>query len=411
MQQTDDRSGELRYLINQRTNDIKALEDEISQYQSQLKTIAGQKRSLQNDLKSLDITRKKLAADLSVTENKISLNTYKLEQLSIGIKDKSDRIESNKTAVAQGLRTINNYDQTSFTEEMLSGKSFSDVWSDVETIQKLQNTLHSRIVLLASVKTDLEGQQTEATKIQQQLTTLKKQLSDQKKAVEYNTAQKNKLLATTKNNETSYNKLLQEKIAKRDAFEKELLGFESELKLIIDPSSYPTAGSSVLSWPVDDVYITQYFGNTAFARANPQAYNGQGHNGIDLRASIGTPIKAALDGMVLGTGDTDVVCPGGSYGKWVVIKHPNGLSTLYAHLSVISINQGAAVSTGSVIGYSGSTGYATGPHLHFTLYATQGLEIIDRKSRVCGGTYHLPVADLKAYLNPISYLPPIPKNL
>ncbi|OHA26330.1 MAG: hypothetical protein A3C06_04800 [Candidatus Taylorbacteria bacterium RIFCSPHIGHO2_02_FULL_46_13] len=403
--QTPDRGNELRDLIDQRTTVIKALEDEIGQYQSQLKTIAGQKQSLQGELKTLDITRKKLTADLAVTENKISLNNYKLEELSIGIKDKSDRIGTNRAAIALGLRTINNYDQVSFVENILSGKDLSDIWDDIESIQNLQNVLRGRITLLASVKTDLEDQQIEATQIKQKLASLKQQQGDQKKAVEYNTSQKNKLLAATKNSETTYNKLLQEKIAKRDAFERELLSFESELKLLIDPSSYPTAQRGILSWPLDDVYVTQYFGDTAFARANPQAYNGHGHNGIDLRASIGTPVKAALDGVILGAGDTDTVCPGSSYGKWVVIKHPNGLSTLYAHLSVISVSEGVAVSAGSVIGYSGVTGYATGPHLHFTVYATQGLEILDRKSRICGGTYHMPIADLKAYLNPISYLP------
>jgi len=103
------------------------------------------------------------------------------------------------------------------------------------------------------------------------------------------------------------------------------------------------------------------------------------------------------------------VCPGASYGKWVLVRHTNGLSTLYAHLSVISVSVGDQISGSSVIGYSGNTGYSTGPHLHFTVYATQGVEIMDRKSRVCGGIYTMPIADLRAYLNPLSYLPKLPQ--
>ncbi len=108
--------------------------------------------------------------------------------------------------------------------------------------------------------------------------------------------------------------------------------------------------------------------------------------------------------MVRGVGDTDLVCRGASYGKWILVEHPNGLSTLYAHLSLIKVSTGQQVLLGEIIGYSGNTGYSTGPHLHFTVYATQGVQIAQRKSAVCGGSYTMPIADLKAYLNPMSYL-------
>src|SRR5205814_429469 len=104
---------------------------------------------------------------------------------------------------------------------------------------------------------------------------------------------------------------------------------------------------------VDSVRITQNFGNTSFATQNPQIYNGHGHNGIDLAASPGTKLKSAATGVVLGTGNTDLTCSGASYGKWVLIKHTNGLATLYAHLSVISVSTGDSVARGQAIGYSG----------------------------------------------------------
>ena len=172
----------------------------------------------------------------------------------------------------------------------------------------------------------------------------------------------------------------------------------------IDPTSLPKTGKGVLRWPLSTVKITQYFGNTPFASANPQVYNGGGHNGIDLRAAPGTPVKSAASGTVVGTGDTDKQCRGVSYGRWVLIRHNNGLSTLYAHLSLISVSGGMEIQTGDLVGYSGNTGYSTGPHLHFAVYATQAVQIMNKRSRVCGTNLTLPVSSTNGYLNPLSYL-------
>ena len=148
--------------------------------------------------------------------------------------------------------------------------------------------------------------------------------------------------------------------------------------------------------------ITQYFGNTAFAKSG--AYNGSGHNGVDFGTPVGTKLKATLGGTVIGTGDTDVTCAGASYGKWILIQHNNGLASLYAHLSLIKVSKNDVVSTGDLIGYTGNTGYSTGPHLHLTVFATAAVKVESRPSRACGGrSYTMPVAALNAYLNPMDY--------
>jgi murein DD-endopeptidase MepM/ murein hydrolase activator NlpD len=91
------------------------------------------------------------------------------------------------------------------------------------------------------------------------------------------------------------------------------------------------------------------------------------------------------------------------YGKWILIQHPNGLATLYAHLSDISVQKGGTVFTGQVIGFAGDTGYATGPHLHFTVYIA---EAVSFKQYTCWNktVVTIPVAPPNAYLNPLSYL-------
>ncbi|HEY6021423.1 MAG TPA: M23 family metallopeptidase, partial [Candidatus Paceibacterota bacterium] len=200
--------------------------------------------------------------------------------------------------------------------------------------------------------------------------------------------------------------LIAEKQKQEAKFEQDLLDYQASLGLSVAAGSLPSSKPGVLNWPLKSVRITQYFGNTDFATKNPQIYSGHGHTGVDFAASPGTPILAALDGVVLGTGNTDLTCPNASFGKWVFIKHGNGLSTLYAHLSAFNVTSGQRVSTGDVVGYSGSTGYATGPHLHFGVYASSGSEISSFPSSSCKGhTYTMPVGDISAYLNPLSYLP------
>jgi murein DD-endopeptidase MepM/ murein hydrolase activator NlpD len=277
-------------------------------------------------------------------------------------------------------------------------------WDTLRQNEILTAAIGTRLGELKDAKASLLNDKNVAESKRKDLTNLNKQLSGQKSAAESALAQKTSLLKQTKNKESEYQKLLKEQKAKKEAFEKELLDFESQLNFAIDPNSLPAVGTGVLHWPLSPVKITQYFGNTAFAAANPQVYNGNGHNGVDFAAPVGTPIKSAQSGVVKGTGNTDSACPGASYGKWVLVEHFNGLSSLYAHLSAISVKTGDSVAGGDTLGLSGNTGYTTGPHLHFTVYATQGVRIMSRPSRVCGATYTMPFADLKAYLNPLSYL-------
>jgi murein DD-endopeptidase MepM/ murein hydrolase activator NlpD len=86
------------------------------------------------------------------------------------------------------------------------------------------------------------------------------------------------------------------------------------------------------------------------------------HAALDLAAPTGTPIKAAMDGRVVTLGFNSV------YGKYIIMNHGNGFQTLYAHMNATSVGQGAYIQQGAKIGEVGSTGYSTGPHLHFAVF-------------------------------------------
>ncbi|MDB5187895.1 MAG: peptidase family protein [Candidatus Kaiserbacteria bacterium] len=89
-----------------------------------------------------------------------------------------------------------------------------------------------------------------------------------------------------------------------------------------------------------------------------------GYNGVDMGAPAGTSVMAAAAGTVIVARDSGY---NGGYGNYIVISHDNGSQTLYAHLSRVSVSQGASVEQGQVIGTVGQTGWATGPHLHFEI--------------------------------------------
>jgi murein DD-endopeptidase MepM/ murein hydrolase activator NlpD len=291
---------------------------------------------------------------------------------------------------------------------LLGGGTLSSFFDAATTLETVRIDLQSHIQDLSGLKNNLENNKDIAEGKRKELANLNTSLTQQNQSLTIARSEQNKLLAQTKNQESVYQAQISQKKALEAKFESDLLNYENQLNLIVNPGSFAKPGTGVLQWPVASPYITQYFGNTPFATANAQVYGGKGHNAIDLRASPGTPIMAARAGTVRGTGNTDITCPGASYGKWIFIDHDNGLSTLYAHLSTYIVSKGDRVSAGQVIGYSDTTGYATGPHLHFGVYASSGSEIATFPSKSCAGkNYTMPVADVSAYLNPLSYLPAI----
>lgn len=116
-------------------------------------------------------------------------------------------------------------------------------------------------------------------------------------------------------------------------------------------------GEGGMMWPTDSQSITSYFGG----RDSPGGIGSTNHMGIDIGASEGTPIYAAMPGTVTTAGWY------GGYGNAVIIDHGGGMQTLYGHMSAVGTSPGMNVMPGQVIGFVGSTGNSTGPHLHFSV--------------------------------------------
>ena len=122
-------------------------------------------------------------------------------------------------------------------------------------------------------------------------------------------------------------------------------------------SFVPTAGKG-FQWPIAGVKVGQGVG----ARIHPVYGYRSCHTGVDLGAPSGTPIRATAAGIIVSNAS------GGPYGNHTLIAHGNGLFSMYAHQSRFGATEGQKVKKGDVIGYVGSTGYSTGPHLHFEIH-------------------------------------------
>lgn len=463
------RVDELQAKIEEQENEIGNIEQEIVEYEKKVEQTQEEANTLKAEVTRIDSGIQRINYNIRLTKKKVESSALSIEKLSLEITDKEKDMEDRKVYLGEIIRNINEADATTLVELMLSQGSFSDFFNDIKWSGDFQNKINSSLEELRNLKQNLGEEQDKEREEKRKSENLKSELTDQKNLEEIGRNNKNNLLEQTKNKESNYKKILEEKKKLKEDFERELREIELQLKATVDPSSLPAKGSKVLDWPLSAVYITQYFGNTKFAQSG--AYNGSGHNGIDFRAKSPKKVFVVADGIVEGTGNTDEIIIGSkirvtfsrvnvrkepngsilgsqsrgrtgtiisgpiekgkykwwkvnfsrgndgwvadvaisnmcySFGKWVLIKHNSGLATIYAHLSLVKTQKGQVVNRGNIIGYTGNTGYSTGPHLHLTVYAAQDVQIKKFDHSINCKNAYVPIAPLSAYLNPMDYLP------
>ena len=395
--------------INDINAQIQALDREIKQYQDKISATGQEATSLSNIIKELNLTRSKLVKEMEQTQKQITATGLVIRTIDDDIKDKEESINNSQKVLSSMFRTLDTYDNTTFLEKLLAEEELNEASREYNNIMTLNEKIREYIVDIKKQTDELNTSKDQKEVEQHKLSELKKTLSNKKLVVEVTKKEKDTLLVETKNKESNYKKILADRIKKRDAFEKDLQNYEAQLKFILNPKLLPQAGSGILSWPLDNVFITQLFGKTVSSK---RLYTSGSHSGVDFRAAVGTPVKAMAAGTVVGVGDTDIYCKGASFGKWVFIKYDNGLSSTFGHLSVISSVAGQQVKTGDIVGMSGNTGHSTGPHLHVTVYASQGADVKTVPSLSCNGkTFIMPIAPVDAYLDPMLYLPQALKSM
>ncbi len=343
-----------------------AADANVQKYEDQLAALEKTQKELENKIAA----SKNEASEVSQTKTYLDNLTYTLEakikaadalitELEVKVAEATKEIEAREAEIAitnekfiERMRMAHEDGDASYLEMLLEAESISDFLSRMERVnamldydKKLREQYKTEKSALEKEKADL------SQSVQIQKETLTKLEADKKDAeTQANKAASyyNTLQANVAAYQAQYNKAKQEE-EKLDA------QLTQYLKSLQEQNSSQVTATGEYMWPlpVGKGYISCYFGST-----DPI---GRPHYALDIAISYGTPIYATNDGTVL-KAEWHY-----SYGYYVLIDHGNGMSSLYAHCSSLSVGAGQTVAKGQVIGGVGSTGFSTGNHLHFEI--------------------------------------------
>ena len=391
-------------------------EDSISDLEQQLQQLEQENQKYQkilDDTKS-DIAEKEeyksaLVSKVQVLDEKIAVTREKISSLNDDIKEKQDaydkglsEVEDQFDALANRLRILYMSGNATDLEIIFGAKDFSDLIDKMELVKSLANSdkeliseiqtkldeLSTKKKSLEADKKDLETQQASLKSDQDEFNKL---ISDNdeilKNLYASNSEAQNSLESAALQSDEIEAKISQYYAAQKAAAEHAAQASQSSSSSgsSSSSSSSSSSGSSSSGSSSSGSSSVIVPSGSGFAWPTPgfvsrssewfedrEVYN---HGGIDIAGAgiMGTPVVAAADGTVVATNSScthnwgkSYSCGcGGGYGNYVMISHAEGKMTVYGHLTSLTVSTGQTVSRGQVIGYVGSTGNSTGPHLHY----------------------------------------------
>jgi len=391
-------------------------EDSISDLEQQLQQLEQENQKYQkilDDTKS-DIAEKEeyksaLVSKVQVLDEKIAVTREKISSLNDDIKEKQDaydkglsEVEDQFDALANRLRILYMSGNATDLEIIFGAKDFSDLIDKMELVKSLANSdkeliseiqtkldeLSTKKESLEADKKDLETQQASLKSDQDEFNKL---ISDNdeilKNLYASNSEAQNSLESAALQSDEIEAKISQYYAAQKAAAEHAAQASQSSSSSGSSSSSSSSSssgssssgssnsGSSSVIVPSGSGFAWPTPGFTYLSspwREDRETYN---HGGIDIAGTgiMGTPVVAAADGTVIASNSScthnwgkSYSCGcGGGYGNYVMISHAGGKMTVYGHLTSLTVSTGQSVSRGQIIGYVGSTGNSTGPHLHY----------------------------------------------
>ena len=382
-----DAIADLQDVIESKTKELVEINQKITETQSKITEIQGQGDTLENTIAQLDYEITQLNYGIRSSEVSIDKLILELESLGYELGDVEQDMDEKTVIVGNLLRQMQQKDREGLLELFLRNQSLADGLFEYEGIKDIQDSLSTEVASLSLIRDRLDQtinlKDQKKTGLENENVTLRSRkviAADQQD-------EKDRLLAINKSQEGAYQTQLQQLRAEQQGIMDEINDIEAQLKSQFDTSKAPVRTAGRLSWPLGEGVgrISQNYGETAYAF---QFYKGKPHNGTDIAAPIGTPVYAAADGTVARVDNNGRY----QYGRYIMIDHGGGLSTFYAHLSGQVVSSSESVKRGDLIGYVGSTGFSTGPHLHWGAYATPGGGWGGVSSRTQSGFLSIPPA-------------------
>ena len=323
---------------------IRAVKRVIWQKELKKRSVASQLQQTQRQLDNVQTT---------VSQNKLKLLKAQsdLDHTTVTLNRTKRQLERRRGLLTRRVVDIYEGDDLGYANVILGA---SDMWTFLTRAYYLQKILDADATLIAQIRADkiaIEVLRARQAKRVNQIGSLQVQLVSQRDRVDDLKQDQKDQISAIEHDKDIQEKFLDELEAESQRIENDLRAFASTPRGRALASRAFTGGLSV------PVYgrITSRFGY----RHHPITGIYKLHTGVDLEARTGTPVHAAADGVVY------KACWQGAYGNAVTIQHGGNVSTLYGHCSRLAVRAGQQVRRGQVIGYAGSTGSSTGPHVHF----------------------------------------------
>ena len=301
------------------------------------------------------------AAKLGEIETRLAEATGVYNKLNNEIKDLEEKITNTDKEIAtteknlverrkilgQRMKDIYKRGQISYLDVLLGATDFVDFATRVQVLQKVLSNDVNLITDVLHKQAELGRMKSELTQQKERLALVRKEAEDHKNVIE----------TERKAQKEIYDRIFANKeLAERE--QKELEDTSRQIERALKGLRSGFAGASGQFIMPADGPVTSHF---SLSRVHPVFGNVRPHNGTDIGAGYGSEIWAADGGRVIFVGWQS------GYGNTIMLDHGNGYVTLYAHQSGFNVSMGQDVAQGEVIGFVGSTGYSTGPHLHFEI--------------------------------------------